>query len=117
MEFAKAQIVANQKLPLTGTVFLSLNDFTKPSLLAIANGFIELGFTTIAITSTNNLLKMEGIQVERVLKLHEGCPHAGDIMENGQIPVNDTSQEFKKEMHEALRIHYEVQGCEEWDKL
>ena len=60
---------------------------------------------------------MEGILVERVLKLYEGFPHAGDIMGNGQIPVNDTSQKFKKEMHEYLRSHCEVQGCEEWDKL
>ena len=43
IEFSKAQIAANQKLPLVGTNFLSLSDFTKPSLLAIANGFIELG--------------------------------------------------------------------------
>ena len=34
-----------------------------------------------------NLLKMEGIPVERVLKLHEGRPHVGDMMENGQIQL------------------------------
>ena len=95
MEFSKAQIAANQKMPLAGTVFLSLNDFTKPSLPTIANGFIELGFTIVATISMANLLKMEGILVERVLKLHEGRPHAGDIMANGQIPVTDTSQEFQ----------------------
>ena len=87
MEFGKAQIAANKKMPLTGTVFLSLNDFTKPSLPAIANGFIELGFTIVATTSTANLLKMEGIPVERVLKLHEGRPHVGDMMTNGQIQL------------------------------
>ena len=32
------------------------------------------------------------------------------------IPVNDTSQEFKKEMCDALRSHCEVQGHEKWDK-
>jgi carbamoyl-phosphate synthase large subunit len=68
MAFAKAQIVANQKLPLPGTLFLTLNDFTKPNLPAIANGFIELGFIIVATTGTTNLLKMEGIPVDRVLK-------------------------------------------------
>jgi carbamoyl-phosphate synthase large subunit len=87
MAFAKAQIAANQKLPLAGTMFLSLNDFTKPNLPAIANGFIELGFTIVATTGTANLLKMEGIPVDRVLKLHEGRPHAGDMMANGQIQL------------------------------
>jgi len=76
-----------KKLPLAGTVFLSLNDFTKPNLPAIANGFIELGFTIVATTGTANLLKMEGIPVDRVLKLHEGRPHAGDMMANGQIQL------------------------------
>lgn len=33
------------------------------------------------------------------------------------IPVEDTSQEIKKERHESLRSHCEVQGREEWDKL
>lgn len=33
------------------------------------------------------------------------------------IPVEDTSQEIKKERHEYLRSHCEVQGREEWDKL
>jgi carbamoyl-phosphate synthase large subunit len=68
MAFSKAQIAANQKLRLAGTMFLSLNDFTKPNLQAIANGFIELGFTIVATTATANLLKMEGIPVDRVLK-------------------------------------------------
>ena len=67
--------------------FLSLNDFTKPSLPTIANGFTELGFTIVATTGTANLLKMEGILVERVLKLHEGRPHAGDMMANGKIQL------------------------------
>ena len=87
MVFPKAQITTNQKLPLIGIVFLSLNDFTKPSLPTIANEFIELGFTIVATTGSANLLKMEGILVERVLKLHEGNPHAGDMMTNGQIQL------------------------------
>ena len=87
MEFSKAQIATNKKMHLAGIVFLSLNDFTKPSLPTIANRFIELGFTIVATTGTTNLLKMEGMPVERLLKLHEGHPHAGDMMANGQIQL------------------------------
>ena len=87
MAFSKAQITENQKFPLVGTTFLSLSDFTKPRLPAIANRFIELGFTIVATTSTTNLLKMEGILVERVLKLHEECPHVDDMISNGQIQL------------------------------
>ena len=87
MAFSKAQITENQKFPLVGTTFLSLSDFTKPRLPAIANRFIELGFTIVATTSTASLLKMEGIPVERVLKLHEEHPHVDGMIANGSIQL------------------------------
>uniref|UniRef100_A0A1J3J8X6 Carbamoyl phosphate synthase arginine-specific large chain, chloroplastic n=1 Tax=Noccaea caerulescens TaxID=107243 RepID=A0A1J3J8X6_NOCCA len=83
--FAMAQIAAGQKLPLTGTVFLSLNDMTKPHLEKIAVSFLELGFKIVATSGTAHFLELKGIPVERVLKLHEGRPHAADMVANGQI--------------------------------
>ncbi|MQL83392.1 hypothetical protein Taro_015890 [Colocasia esculenta] len=85
--FAKAQIAAGQKLPLGGTAFISLNDLTKPHLASIAHGFEELGFKIVATSGTARVLELEGIPVERVLKMHEGRPHAGDMVANGQIQV------------------------------
>ncbi|KAG2303921.1 hypothetical protein Bca52824_032572 [Brassica carinata] len=83
--FAMAQIAAGQKLPLTGTVFLSLNDMTKPHLEKIAVSFLDLGFKIVATSGTAHFLELKGIPVERVLKLHEGRPHAADMVANGQI--------------------------------
>uniref|UniRef100_A0A5B7B0Z7 Carbamoyl phosphate synthase arginine-specific large chain, chloroplastic n=1 Tax=Davidia involucrata TaxID=16924 RepID=A0A5B7B0Z7_DAVIN len=85
--FAKAQIAAGQKLPLSGTVFLSLNDLTKPQLATIAQSFLGLGFKIVSTSGTAHVLELEGIPVERVLKLHEGRPHAGDMIANGQIQL------------------------------
>ncbi|KAK6131064.1 hypothetical protein DH2020_035194 [Rehmannia glutinosa] len=85
--FAKAQIAAGQKPPLSGTVFLSLNDLTKPHLAAIARAFVGLGFELVATSGTARVLELEGIPVERVLKMHEGRPHAGDMIANGQIQM------------------------------
>ncbi|KAH7440426.1 hypothetical protein KP509_04G106800 [Ceratopteris richardii] len=87
MAFAKAQIAANQKLPLSGTVFISMNDLTKPKVLPIAKGFSELGFNVLATQGTAALLDSQGIPVQRVLKVHEGRPHAGDMLANGQIQL------------------------------
>ncbi|CAL1403359.1 unnamed protein product [Linum trigynum] len=83
--FAKAQLAAGQKLPLSGTVFLSLNDLTKPHLERLAKAFIELGFKIIATSGSAHFLELKGIPVERVLKMHEGRPHAGDMLANGDI--------------------------------
>ncbi|KAF6172199.1 hypothetical protein GIB67_024821 [Kingdonia uniflora] len=66
--FAKAQIAAGQKLPLSGSVFLSMNDLTKQHLAMLAKAFLDQGFRI-------------------VLKLHEGQPHAGDMIANGQIQL------------------------------
>lgn len=85
--FAKAQIAAGQKLPLSGTVFLSLNDLTKPHLERIAKAFLDIGFKIVSTSGTAHFLELKGIAVERVLKMHEGRPHAGDMVANGQIQM------------------------------
>lgn len=85
--FAKAQIAAGQRLPVSGTVFLSLNDLTKRHLAEIGRGFRELGFPIIATSGTAKVLQLEGIPVEPVLKIHEGRPNARDMLKNGQIQI------------------------------
>lgn len=85
--FAKAFIATGQKLPLSGTVFLSLNDMTKPHLEKIARAFLDIGFKLVATSGTARVLELAGVPVERVLKLHEGRPHAGDMVSNGQIQL------------------------------
>lgn len=85
--FAKAQIAAGQKLPLSGTVFLSLNDLTKRHLAEIGRGFRELGFNIVSTSGTAKVLQLEGIPVDPVLKIHEGRPNARDMLKNGQIQV------------------------------
>ncbi|KAM7277540.1 hypothetical protein ACFE04_004674 [Oxalis oulophora] len=84
---AKAEIAAGQKLPLTGTVFLSLNDLTKSHLEKMAKAFIGLGFEIVSTSGTAHFLELKGIPVERVLKMHEGRPNAGDMVANGQIQL------------------------------
>ncbi|KAK6926841.1 Methylglyoxal synthase-like domain [Dillenia turbinata] len=85
--FAKAQIAAGQKLPVSGTVFISLNDLSKPHLAAIARAFLGLGFKIVSTSGTAQILELEGIPVDRVLKMHEGRPHAADMTANGQIQL------------------------------
>ncbi|KAJ4978903.1 hypothetical protein NE237_009683 [Protea cynaroides] len=85
--FAKAQIAAGQRLPVSGAVFLSLNDLTKAHLARLATDFLGLGFRIVSTSGTAHMLELEGIPVERVLKMHEGRPHAGDMIANGQIQL------------------------------
>jgi carbamoyl-phosphate synthase large subunit len=85
--FAKAELGANQRLPLAGTVFISTNDRDKEAAVPIARDFIELGFKVIATEGTRRVLKAGGLDVELVLKLHEGRPHVVDWMKNQKIQL------------------------------
>ncbi|KAL3582949.1 hypothetical protein D5086_017281 [Populus alba] len=84
--FAKAQIAAGLKLPLSGTVFLSLNDLTKSHRERLAKAFLGLRFRIVSTSGTAHFLELKGISVDRVLKMHEGQPHAGDLA-NGHIQL------------------------------
>lgn len=85
--FAKAELAAGHKLPLKGTVFFSMNDRDKPNVIPVVREFIDLGFRIIATEGTRKALKAEGLEVELVLKLHEGRPHILDQIKNEQVQL------------------------------
>ncbi|MCA8973030.1 MAG: carbamoyl phosphate synthase large subunit, partial [Planctomycetes bacterium] len=74
MAFAKSQASAGGDLPLEGTVFVSVNDHDKPTVVPIARRFSELGFTIVATSGTARWLRQRGIPAETVLKVYEGRP-------------------------------------------
>jgi carbamoyl-phosphate synthase large subunit len=83
--FAKAQLSANQKIPLTGTVFVSMSDRDKQAIIPVAQDLIALGFKIIATSGTRQVLQEAGLEVELVFKLHEGRPHVLDWIKNERI--------------------------------
>jgi carbamoyl-phosphate synthase large subunit len=85
--FAKAQLGAGQALPLSGTVFISVNDRDKESVVDVAEDLVNLGFRLISTEGTQTFLQARGIAVEKVLKLHEGRPHIIDLIKNREIDL------------------------------
>jgi carbamoyl-phosphate synthase large subunit len=85
--YAKAELAAGQKLPLTGKVFVSMSDRDKLAVVPIVRDLIDLGFKIIATSGTQKVLEEHGLIVESVLKLHEGRPNVVDIIKNGQIQL------------------------------
>lgn len=85
--FAKAEMGAGEKLPLQGTVFVSMNDRDKALVVDVVKEFINLGFDIIATQGTRQYLKEQGLKVEKLLKLHEGRPHVLDAIKNQQIQL------------------------------
>ncbi len=85
--FAKAELGASQRLPLTGTVFVSMSDRTKAAIVPVVKEFIDLSFKIVATIGTRKILLEHGLDAELVLKLHEGRPHVVDWIKNGQIQL------------------------------
>ncbi|GAP95184.1 carbamoyl-phosphate synthase large subunit [Leptolyngbya sp. NIES-2104] len=85
--YAKAELAASQRLPRQGTVFVSMNDREKFAVVPAVKELMELGFKVVATSGTRKALKEHGLDVELVLKLHEGRPHVLDSIKNEQIQL------------------------------
>ncbi|MDR5639974.1 MULTISPECIES: carbamoyl-phosphate synthase large subunit [unclassified Thermosynechococcus] len=84
--YAKSQLAANQRLPLKGTVFVSMSDRDKAAIVPVVQELQSLGFRIIATEGTRNALLEAGLSnIELILKLHEGRPHVLDAIKNEQI--------------------------------
>ncbi len=69
--FAKSQLAAYGGMPLTGTVFVSVSDRDKRSVILPALRLQELGYSLIATEGTVEVLRRNGIRAEQVAKFSE----------------------------------------------
>jgi carbamoyl-phosphate synthase large subunit len=67
MAFGKSQAGAGNRLPVRGTVFMSLADRDKDLGVRIAQRFAELGLTIVATAGTASLFEAEGVPVDTVV--------------------------------------------------
>jgi carbamoyl-phosphate synthase large subunit len=85
--FAKSQIGGGAKLPLSGTVFISVKDADKASAPGPASQLIAMGFDIVATRGTAKVLQASGLPVRVINKVMEGRPHIVDEMKNGDISL------------------------------
>jgi carbamoyl-phosphate synthase large subunit len=85
--FFKAQEATQTKLPLGGTVLISVNRKDKAEVVDVAKLFNEAGFRIIATGNTCDLITAAGIPAEKVKKLYEGRPNILDMITNGEIDL------------------------------
>lgn len=85
--FFKAQEATQTKLPLEGTVLISVNRKDKAEVVNVARTFHEAGFHILATGNTCKLIQEAGIPAELVKKLYEGRPNVLDMITNGKIDL------------------------------
>ncbi|MBS12587.1 MAG: carbamoyl-phosphate synthase large subunit [Gemmatimonadetes bacterium] len=87
LSFQKAQLGAGVRLPVEGTVFISVNDRDKDGVVDPAKRLNEAGFRIVATQGTQQFLESKGIPAERILKIREGRPHILDEIKNEAIAL------------------------------
>ncbi len=85
--FYKAQEATQSKLPLEGTVLISVNRKDKDGVVEVAKSLYEDGFKIVATNNTHRIITEAGIPAERVKKLYEGRPNVSDMIANGEIQL------------------------------
>jgi carbamoyl-phosphate synthase large subunit len=83
--FAKAQLAAGQKLPSTGTVFISVNDRDKRQIGQLGADLASLGFKLTATRGTAAALRAAGVACDEVFKVNEGRPNIVDLIKTAKI--------------------------------
>ena len=109
--YAKAQMGADNTLPTSGAILITVNDPDKPTVTPIARRFHAMGFRILATPGTATYLRARGIPADTVMKLHEGRPNSIDFIVNGDVhllintPLGKHSQQDDYTMRQAAVAH------------
>ncbi|MCC8431433.1 carbamoyl-phosphate synthase large subunit [Reyranella aquatilis] len=85
--FAKSQLGAGSKVPVEGTVFVSVKDQDKQAMVKPLKRLLELGFKIVATRGTADFLAKHSIEAQQVNKVLEGRPHIVDLMKDGKVQL------------------------------
>ena len=100
----KAEEAAKTILPTEGKVLISVSDLDKPQVVELAQGYYDAGFTIVATSNTYNLIKENGIPVEKIKKIYEGRPNISDALTNGELAMIINTPNGKQSAHDDSYI-------------
>lgn len=104
LAFAKAQMATGFKLPVSGSVFISVHDAHKGRVIEIAKRFSDLGFTILATRGTASNLILNGIPASMVNKVSEGRPNIVDHIKNGWVQLIINTSIGRRPSADAISI-------------
>ena len=87
LAYYKAEEAALQRLPLEGTVLITVGARDRELVLPAAREFAGLGFRIMATSGTAAYLADNGVASQIVLKVQQGRPNIADAIANGEIQL------------------------------
>ncbi|MCH8258231.1 MAG: carbamoyl-phosphate synthase large subunit, partial [Proteobacteria bacterium] len=102
--YGKAQIAADDRIPASGKVFLSVRDADKDQLADMARELIELGFDLVATRGSARTIRDAGMDVAVVNKVQEGRPDVTDMLKNKEVDFIINTTEGKQAIADSFAI-------------
>jgi carbamoyl-phosphate synthase large subunit len=111
MAFAKSQICANQSLPKTGKIFISVRDEDKRQIVFLAKKLQDMKFAIVTTKGTAKVLRSSGVSVAEVEKRGEGKNNILTLIKQNEIkliintPSGEKSQSDMRAIRAAAILH------------
>ncbi len=104
LAFFKAELSADNPLPLEGVVFISVKDDDKAAVAVAARKLSDAGLKIIATDNTAEYLKKSGIPVERVNKIFNGSPNVLDYIKRCEVKLIINTPTTKQSVKDGFQI-------------
>ncbi len=104
LAFFKAELSADNPLPLEGMVFISVKDEDKAAVAVAAKKLHEAGLSIIATDSTAEFLRRSGMPVVRVNKIYNGSPNVLDYIKIGEVKLIINTPTTKQSVKDGFQI-------------
>jgi carbamoyl-phosphate synthase large subunit len=104
LAFFKAELSADNPLPLEGVVFISVRDEDKAAVSVAAKKLSAAGLKIIATNGTAEYLRRSGIPVEKVNKIYNGSPNILDYMRSGEVKLIINTPTTRQSVRDGYQI-------------
>jgi carbamoyl-phosphate synthase large subunit len=102
--YYKACISADNELPTSGKVFISLTAEQREEIAPIAKKLVGMGLSLYGTDGTVAFLHDVGVEAQMVRKVQEGSPNVIDMIRNGEIRLIINTPKDKQ----SRQDHYQI---------
>ena len=102
--FFKAEWAADNILPLSGTVFMSIRDEDKPHIARVAKKMQAAGLHLIGTRGTAKFLSQNGIKMDIINKVSEGGHNIVDMIHKKEVNLIINTPSSKQTVKDGFQI-------------
>ncbi len=102
--FFKAEWAADNTLPLSGTVFMSVRDEDKKHIIGVARKMQDAGLQILGTRGTVRFLEKNGIKTEVINKVSEGTPNIVDLIHKKKVDLIINTPTSKQTVKDGFQI-------------